>query len=117
MAAADNVNRYGSETVGKFGYSRVGILVSATTGDSVKMLRARYPKLFMIVDGLDYSGANAKNCSHAFDKMGHGAIACAGSSIWGAWKADETEGLEATERAVAAAERMKKNLTRYVTVL
>ena len=114
MAAADNVNRYGSETVGKFGYSRVGILVSATAGDSVKMLRARYPKLFMIVDGLDYSGANAKNCSHAFDKMGHGAVVCLGSSVTSAWR--KAEG-DYVELAVAAAQNARKRIERYVTVL
>ena len=117
MAAADVVNNLCDPLVGKSGYSQVAMIGPASVADVLKKLRTRYQKLFMLIDGYDYSNANAKNCSFAFDKMGHGAIACAGSSIWGAWKADETEGLEATERAVAAAERMKKNLTRYVTVL
>jgi len=78
-------------------------------------LRSKYPEMFLLVDGYDYSGANAKNCSFAFDRLGHGAIVCAGSSIIGAWK-EETEA-DPLAAAVSAVERMKKNLTRYVTIL
>lgn len=114
MAAADNVNRYGGSTIGKFGYSRVGIVAAATAGDSVKMLRAKYPGLFMIVDGLDCSGANARNCSYGFDKMGHGAIVCLGSSVTSAWKEADEDYIPA---AIAAAQRARKRIERYVTVL
>ena len=115
MAAADNVNRYGGTTIGKFGYSRVGILAAATAGDSVKMLRAKYPSLFMIVDGLDCSGANARNCSYGFDRMGHGAIVCLGFSVTSAWKEDGGE--DYLQAAVDAAQKARKRIERYVTVL
>ena len=115
MAAADNVNRYGGTTIGKFGYSRVGILAAATAGDSVKMLRAKYPGLFMIVDGLDCSGANARNCSYGFDRMGHGAIVCLGSSVTSAWKEDSGE--DYLLAAVSSAQKARKRIERYVTVL
>lgn len=114
-AAADHVNRYGADTAGKFGYTRVGILAGASSAQSLKELRGKYPKLFMILDGADYPNANAKNCSFAFDKFGHGAVACAGSVIYAAWK--QEEGIEPIAAAAAAAERMKKNLNRYVTIL
>lgn len=117
-AAADHVNRYGSDTVGKFGYTRVGILASASAADSLRNLRGKYPKLFLLVDGFDYPNANAKNCSYAFDKFGHGAVCCAGTSVTCAWKQVEgSDGHDFVEHAIAAAERMKKNLTRYTTVL
>ena len=115
MAAADNVNRYGGTTIGKFGYSRVGIVAAATAGDSVKMLRAKYPGLFMIVDGLDCSGANARNCSYGFDRMGHGAIVCLGSSVTSAWKEDSGE--DYLLAAVSSAQKARKRIERYVTVL
>lgn len=114
MAAADNVNRYGSSTIGKYGYSRVGIVAAATAGDSVKMLRTKYPSLFMIVDGLDCSGANAKNCSYGFDRMGHGAIVCLGSSVTTAWKEG---GEDYVQAAATAAQKARKRIERYVTVL
>ena len=113
-AAADHVNRYGAETAGKFGYTRVGILAAASSAQSLKDLRAKYPKLFMIIDGADYPNANAKNCANAFDKFGHGAVAVVGSSVTCAWKQDDGAYLDA---AVAAAGRMKKNFGRYLTIL
>lgn len=116
-AAADHVNRYGADTEGKFGYTRVGILAAASATDSLRNLRAKYPKLFFLLDGYDYPNSNAKNCSYAFDRYGHGAAACAGTSITCAWKNVESDGSDFASHAVAAAERMKKNLTRYVAIL
>lgn len=117
LAAADHVNRYGMESAGKFGYTRVGIMAAASTASGLTALRSKYPKLFMILDGYDYPNANAKNCSRAFDRFGHGAVACAGTSITCAWKEAESDGSDYLEYAVAAAERMKKNLTRYVSIM
>lgn len=116
-AAADHINRYGADTAGKFGYTRVGILAAASSAESLRSLRSKYPKLFFLLDGYDYPNANAKNCSFAFDKFGHGAVACAGNSVTCAWKQAESDGSDYLEHAKAAAERMKKNLTRYTTIL
>ena len=115
-AAADHVNRYGGETVGKFGYSRVGIVGGASAADSLRALQTKYPKLFILVDGYDYPNANAKNCSFAFDKFGHGAVVCSSTGLIAAWKEAE-DGNDFVAAAVSAAERMKKNLTRYTTVM
>ena len=116
-AAADLVNRFGVECVGKSGYTRVGAVVGGNSAESLRNLRTKYPKLFLLVDDIDYSGCNAKICSNAFDKFGHGAVVCAGPAVTTAWKLAETDGSDYLEQAVAAAERLKKNLTRYVAVL
>ena len=117
VAAADHVNRYGADTAGKFGYTQAGLLAAASSAESLRSLRSKYPKLFLLLDGYDYPNANAKNCSHAFDKYGHGAAACGSTGITAAWKDAESDGRDYLDHAKAAAERMKKNLTRYVTVL
>ena len=114
MAAGDMTKRLGKEFVGKGGYSRIGGIGPATSADSLRTLRAKYPSMFLLIDGFDYSGANAKNCSFAFDRLGHGAIACAGSSIIGAWQDEDADALSLVTQA---AERMKKNLLRYVNIL
>ena len=114
-AAADIVSRQGETVVGKCGYSQMGALAGASSANSLKTLRAKYPSMFLLLDGYDYPNANAKNCSFAFDKLGHGAAACGGVSIIGAWKQKESE--DYLEAAAEAAERMKKNLSRYITVL
>jgi hypothetical protein len=73
--------------------------------------------LFLLVDGYDLPNANAKNCNLAFDKLGHGAVVCAGTGITAAWNDETNDGVDYVVRAVEAAERMKKNLLRYTTVL
>ena len=117
QVAADHVNRYGAETAGKYGYTGVGLLAAASSAESLRSLRIKYPKLFLIMDGYDYPNANARNCSYGFDKFGHGAAACAGTGIACAWKQTESDGMDYLDHAKEAAERMKKNLTRYITVL
>jgi orotidine-5'-phosphate decarboxylase len=117
LAVADHVNRYGADTAGKYDYTRVALLAAASSADSLRNLRSKYPKLFLLVDGYDYPNANAKNCSFAFDKFGHGAVACAGTSVTSAWKQTESDGNDWLEQAKTAAERMKKNLGRYITIL
>ena len=115
--AVDLTNRFSGEAVGKFGYSRVGAVAAATAAESLRSLRSKYPAVFFLLDGFDSPSANAKNCSFAFDKYGRGAVVCAGESITCAWKQGQSDGSDFVDCAVKAAERMKKNLTRYVTVL
>ena len=116
-AAADIVKRLGESLLGRCGYSRIAGVGPATSADSLLTLRSKYPAMFLLIDGFDYSGANAKNCSLAFDKLGHGAIACVGSSVTAAWQDADAYEVDAVALAVAAAERMKNNLNRYVTIL
>ena len=117
MAKADLVNRLGLPVVAKCGYSQVAGVGAANSADTLRNLRSKYKNMFLLIDGYDYSNANAKNCSFAFDQFGHGAAACAGNSVVGAWREEGNDGREFTADAVCAAERMKKNLLRYITVL
>lgn len=117
MAAAEIVNRLAEPYVSRSGFSRVGIMAAASAADSLRNLRAKHKNLFMLLDGYDYPNSNAKNCANAFDRLGHGAIACAGTSVTAAWQDADSDGSDYVSCAVQAAERMKKNLTRYVTIL
>lgn len=117
MAATDIVYRMCEPLVGRSGYSQVAAIGPASVADVLKKLRARYKSLFLLLDGYDYPNANAKNCSFAFDKLGHGAIACAGDGITCSWDPESSDGTDYVECSVEAAERMKKNLLRYITVL
>ena len=117
MAAADVANRLGEPLVGRWGYSLIGGVGAANSADCLRSLRNKYKGMFLLVDGYDYSNANAKNCSFAFDKLGHGAVVSVGRTITGAWLAEGDDGSRFAELAVEAAERTKKNLLRYITVL
>ena len=116
MVGAHMANYLGQPFLNKRGYSEVCGVAAATSAESLRQIRAKYPNLFLLIDGYDYPNANAKNCSYAFDRYGHGAAACAGSSIAAAWMEEEAP-QEYVACAVRAAERMKRNLTRYITVL
>ena len=117
MAAADIVYRFCESLVGRSGYGQVAGVGPASSADVLKKLRARYKSLFLLVDGYDLPNANAKNCNLAFEKLGHGAVVCAGTGITAAWNDETNDGVDYVARAVEAAERMKKNLLRYTTVL
>ncbi len=114
-AVADIVNRLGEPLTGKLGYSNISALAAAGSAASLRTLRDKYKTMFLLLDGYDYPNANAKNCSYAFDQFGHGAAACAGTSVLGAWQEAGTDDYAAA--AVEAAQRMKKNLTRYISIL
>ncbi len=114
-AVADSVSRIGETLMGKSGYSQIAVAASAASGDSLRSLRGKYPRTFLLMDGYDVPGGNAKNCGYGFDRLGHGAAACAGTGVTAAWmQAQETDYVAA---AGEAAGRMKRNLARYTAVL
>lgn len=117
LAAADIVSRLAQPYMGRCGYSHVGAVAGASSAHSLHTLRTKYNRLFLLLDGYDYANSNAKNCSEAFDQLGHGAAACAGTSVTAAYLAEEADSREYVACAVRAAERMRRNLTRYITVL
>ena len=114
-AAAETVARLGEQSIGKCGYSGVCAVASATASDSLQMLRLKHNRLFLLVDGLDLPGGNAKSASFAFDRFGHGAVVCVGSSVTAAWR--DCEDGDYIAAALQAVERVKKNILRYVTIL
>lgn len=117
-AAAELVNRYGEQILTKCGYSTVCAAVSAGYPDGIRALRAQYRHMFLLVDGIDYPSGNAKNCSFAFDRLGYGAAVSVGASVTAAWKdSQDADASDYVQHAVQAAERIRKNLLRYVTIL
>lgn len=112
-AAADLLARWGDQTMERCGYSRVAGVGSASNASSLRNLRAKYPRMFLLVDGLEAGNANARNASFAFDNMGYGALVC--SNLLTAWI--ENPENDPIDEVVAAAQRMRRNVTTYVTVL
>jgi len=116
VAKTDIVNRFAEPLIGKCGYSQIAVMAGASSADSIKTLRSKFKSIFLLLDGCDYPNANAKNCSYAFDPLGHGAVACAGTSITAAWQ-EMNQPENYVELAVEAAQKFKKNMIRYITVL
>lgn len=117
-AAAAIVNRFGETIFTRCNYSRICAVSSAGAADSLRTLRSQYKHMFILVDGLDYPSGNMKNCSYAFDRFGYGAAISAGPTVTAAWKDTENAtGENYVDCALQAAERIKKNLQRYVAIL
>ena len=116
-AAADMVKRHGESLVGKCGYNQIAAVTSATHANAVSGLRAKYNRVFLLVDGLDYPGGNGKNASLGFDRFGHGCSLSVGPAITAAWKEKQTDGTDYVQQAVAAAERIRNNMSRYISIL
>lgn len=116
MAQTDLVHRIAEPNIGRSGFCTLGVMAAATNATSLQNLRSKFKYLFILVDAFDASNANAKNCAMAFDNLGHGAAVCVGSTITGAWK-DAEAGESPIEAACQAVEKVKRNLSRYITVL
>lgn len=116
-AKSDIVNRFKNTVATKSGYDRIAIVGPASSSSILRKLREKYKNLFILVDDYDSPSANAKNCAEAADKYGHGVVVCAGASVAAAWIEVNSDGSEYVDNAAESAERMKKNLTRYFTVL
>lgn len=116
-AMADLVSRWGQDLYGRYGYSQVAAIVGAPYADAIRTLRAKYNRVFFLVTGYDSQSGNAKGASCAFDRMGLGAAVCAGRYILGAWQAEGLDPRDFALHARAAAERMKKNLAKYILVM
>ena len=112
-AGAELLGKWGYQALERCGYSRVAAVGSASHMASLKVLREKYPRRFLLVDGLEAGNANARNASFAFDRMGYGARVCC--NLLNAWI--ENPENDPIEEVVAAAQRMKRNITTYVTVL
>jgi len=113
----DLAMRWSTDLFGKFGYSEIAVAVSGCHPRVLQEMRRKYDRLFFLVPGYGAQGANARDVQYAFDKFGYGAVVCAGRSILYAYKKAGDDGREYQKHALEAAERMKKNLSGFVTVL
>lgn len=106
---------WGSELIGKYGYSEVGAVVGATHAKQGETLRAALPHTFFLVPGYGFQGADAEDVSGFFDKNGSGAVISSSRGITAAWKkyTDGSE-LKYADCALEAAERMRDDIAEFI---
>ena len=114
---ADLAMRWSTGLFGTNGYSEIGIAVGATNRPVLETLRRKYDRLFFLVPGYGAQGAGAKDAQFAFDRMGHGAAIMAGRSILYAFRKQDGDGQDYQQAALQAAEKMKKQILSYITVM
>ena len=92
-------------------------MVGAPYPELLKSLRAKYDRMCFLVPGYGAQGGTAKNVQYAFDRFGHGAIVCAARSLLSAWKKTGGDGRDYVSCARQAAEKMRKDLGKYIIVM
>jgi orotidine-5'-phosphate decarboxylase len=111
---AELVNRWGSNSVGKRGYSSVGAVVGATFPEQAKSLRNIMPNVIFLVPGYGAQGGTARDVVNCFNSDGYGAIVNSSRDIIYAYQkiADSSDSSERifSQAARDAAERMRKEI-------
>lgn len=116
-AMADLAMRWSIGLFGKCDYSQIIAVAGATFPGILRSLRQKYPQLFLMVPGYGVQGGTAKNVSEAFDRFGHGAIVSASRSVIAAWQKAGTDGTDWATQARSAAEKMRQDIGKYITVM
>ena len=110
------VSAWGEDTIGEYGYSRVGAVVGATHPAEALEIRKLMPQSFFLVPGYGAQGGSGKDLKDLWTKDTFGMIINSSRGITGAYKsekhrADEKDFARAARAAVID---MKKDLEAYI---
>ena len=83
------VDTWGSEVIGKSGYSAVGAVVGATYPEMGRVLRDIMPKSYILVPGYGAQGGKGADLVHFFNEDGLGAIVNSSRGIIAAYKQEQ----------------------------
>ena len=106
----DQMNVWGADTIGKYGYSEVGAVVGATYPEEQKAIRELIPHAYFLVPGYGAQGATGKDIKNAFNADGLGAIVNSSRGIMCAWQKSDQNGLDYKECARAEAIKMRDDI-------
>lgn len=87
----DYCEKWGAETIGKYGYSAVGAVVGATYPKQLCELREKLPHTFFLIPGYGAQGGGAEGVAEGFDKSGLGAIVNSSRKIICAYKNEKAK--------------------------
>ncbi len=104
------VEKWGEETVGKYGYSDVGAVVGATHPEEAARLREQLKHTFFLIPGYGAQGGSAEMLKVCFDKNGLGGVVNSSRGILCAYKNELYDGLNYADAARAACMDMQKDL-------
>ncbi len=114
---ADLCKRLGAGAEGEGGYQTLGAVVGATYPAELKELRRRMEHTFFLVPGYGAQGGTAQDVAGAFDRYGWGAVVNSSRGILCAWQKQEGGAERFQDAARAAAEAMRDDIKKYVTIV
>ncbi len=106
--------KWGSEDMGRYGYSGVGAVVGATYPHQLEEMRKALPHTFFLVPGYGAQGGGAEGVAKAFDENGLGAVVNSSRAVMCAYKnenCDEKDFAKASRREVI---RMRYDIMSFV---
>ncbi len=113
----DMCEKWGADTMGKYGYSAVGAVVGATYPEQLKEMREKLPHTFFLVPGYGAQGGGAEGVAKAFDKNGLGAVVNSSRAVMCAYKKEECDPRDFAGAARRECIRMREDITGFVTAL
>ncbi len=112
----DMCEKWGSDTIGKYGYSAVGAVVGATYPQMLSELRQRMPHTFFLVPGYGAQGGGAEGVAGGFDKNGLGAIVNSSRAVMCAYKKENCPEKDFALAARREAIRMRDDITAHIAM-
>lgn len=114
------VSKWGSELIGKYGFSEVGAVVGATHPKQAEEIRKLMPNTFFLVPGYGAQGGKAEDISVLFNEEGLGAIVNSSRGIIAAYMNDTYKNKfsenDFAKASRAAAIDMKNDLRRCINI-
>ncbi|MBR1750657.1 MAG: orotidine-5'-phosphate decarboxylase [Ruminococcus sp.] len=110
----DMCEKWGSDHIGRYGYSSVGAVVGATYPEQLSVLRKRLPHTFFLVPGYGAQGGGAQGVAKAFDENGLGAIVNSSRGVMCAYQKEGCPDIEYAKAARREVIRMKEDITSYL---
>lgn len=104
------VEKWGQDTIGKYGFSDVGAVVGATHPEEAKRLRSLMGHTFFLIPGYGAQGGSAEMLKVCFDKRGLGGVVNSSRGIICAYKEEKYSHLSYFEAAREACIFMQKDL-------
>lgn len=112
----DMCEKWGADTIGKYGYSAVGAVVGATYPEMLTELRERLPHTMFLVPGYGAQGGGAEGLKGAFDERGLGAIVNSSRAVMCAYKKEGCDERDFAKSARREAIRMRDDITQYINL-
>lgn len=112
----DMCEKWGSDTIGKYGYSAVGAVVGATYPEQLTELRKRLPHTMFLVPGYGAQGGGAEGLKGGFDENGLGAIVNSSRAVMCAYKKEGCDERDFAKAARREAIRMRDDICSYINL-